>query len=231
MGLNVGVAWSTYFERRGFQRLQYRRLRYAYRAPSYFLQGMLARDDHPAFLEFDEDLTGADLSGFNASSAQLDILYVASHGMTTSSGYEVALNASDWAMMTSEFGKTGPKVVIFDTCDLVDTSSPNWINNWRTSSIGPALRLVLGFSSLATVSQRSSIRGLAFAEEMARRPLAEAWYASIQETSYIGTDHPIAIALGDDDQDARRVLEETTIDDLPGPRTKSTLGVDWGPKK
>ena len=229
MAVRVGVGWATHFSRSGIKRLQYRRLRYAYRAPSFFLQGMIARGDNLEFVEFDEDLTSTDLNGPAALAPQVDVLYIASHGMTSNSGYQLALHGEDWTLMASTFGSTGPAVVIFDTCNLVDLRRNKWEDDWRTSAIGSALRLVLGFSSPATVSQPTSIRGSAFATELDRLPVAEAWYASIQSTSYVGTDRPFAIAFGEDDNDAQNILDTARIDALPGPRTSAIPGIAWGP--
>lgn len=230
--MTVGVAWCTYFERTGWQRLQYRRLRYAYRAPSYFLQGMLATGNSARFVRFDDSLVKNDLAGHGSPASQLDILYVSSHGMTTQAGYSVALTSADLALMSSGFGDFGPAIVVFDTCHLVESVSKTMMESWRTAAVGPSLRLILGFSSPATVSPRTSLRGLAFAKALSQMPVSAAWFSSIQETRYLGTDHPIAIAFADDDKEAERILHTAKIDDflLLGPRKQTMPGIDWGPK-
>jgi hypothetical protein len=226
MTVSVGVAWSTHFQRSGFNQLLYRRLRYAYRAPSLFLEGMLAAGADIRLVTFDENLVDTDL-GQAGAAQQVDLLYVATHGMNGATGFELALHANDWALASGGFGDQGPAVVIFDCCDLVHPTATGWDRHWRTDKLGRSLRLVLGFSSPASVSRQASVRGTAFAHELATKPVTDAWFASIQNTSYVGTDKPVAIAFGDSDADARNVLDHARLNSLPGPRSQPTPGVAW----
>jgi Family of unknown function (DUF6345) len=226
MTITLGVVWATHFQRHGLNKLWYRRLRYAYRAPSLFLEGMLASGAEVQLVTFDENLDDADLEPGGAAQ-QVDILYVATHGLRGSSGFELALHAGDWPLLGGGFGDHGPSIVIFDCCDLVDLGGTDWDEQWRTDKLGPELRLVLGFASPASVSLQASIRGTAFARELTTKPVTDAWFVSIQAGSYVGTDKPVAIAFGDDDQDARNVLDQLCIGALPGPRTSSVPGVAW----
>ncbi|WP_427891346.1 DUF6345 domain-containing protein [Kribbella sp. GL6] len=226
MAITIGVVWATHFQRQGLNKLWYRRLRYAYRAPSLFLEGMLAAGAEAHLVTFDENLDDADLDP-GGSAQQVDILYVATHGMRGANGFELALHANDWRLLGGGFGDNGPAIVIFDCCDLVDLTAKDWDRQWRTDRLGPELRLILGFASPASVSLQASIRGTAFARELATKPVTDAWFVSIQAGSYVGTDKPVAIAFGDDDQDARNVLDQLSIGALPGPRTSAVPGVAW----
>ena len=76
--LRVGVAWSTHFPGNGWLgTLRYRRLRYAYRAPSFVAEGMTGGGNVLSFLRFDEGLTRPDLDGTtNALARGVDFFYV-----------------------------------------------------------------------------------------------------------------------------------------------------------
>jgi hypothetical protein len=225
MTIKVGVAWATHFHRSGFDRMLYRKLRYAYRAPSLFLEGKLQAGAEVRLVTFDENLDDADL-GQAGSAQQVDILYVATHGLTGRGGFELALYENDWAVLSGGFGEQGPSIVIFDCCDLTDLS-PGWDKAWRTKNVGRHLRLVLGFSTPASVSLQSTLRGKVFAEKLATLPVADAWFASIQVSAYIGTDKPVAIAFGDDDADAEQVVGHAWAASMPGPRSSDVPGVAW----
>ncbi len=51
--LSIGVGWSSHFMRSGLKSLLYRKLRYAYRAPAFFAEAMLADNADIKFLRFD----------------------------------------------------------------------------------------------------------------------------------------------------------------------------------
>ncbi|MFC9691517.1 DUF6345 domain-containing protein [Kribbella sp. NPDC056951] len=225
MAIRVGVAWATHFDRPLWQQalqtsVRHTRLRYAYRAPSLFLQGMLNAGDDIQFVLCDEDLTSTSLDP--GACQDVDILYVASHGGLGSNGFSVALHALDWDLLTSNFGGRGPAVVVFDCCNLDNVKQPGWTTKWENSSLGTELRMVLGFRSAASVSKLASIRGRAFATMLRQLPVKDAWFGSMQAGAYYQTDEPLAIAFGDDPQDAQNTLDTLDIDNLPGPRTSAT---------
>jgi Family of unknown function (DUF6345) len=216
--MRVGVGWSTFFKRPWTRQLLYPRLRYAYRAPSFFLT-YAASVRAVEFVRFDEALAVDDLDGTNTSLAEsVDVLYLSGHGECGGGTYKAILHSGDWPP-SNGIGFTGPVVAVFDTCDLVDLNNPSWDTHWRSSTVGPALRLLLGFASVATVSQASSIRGDAFARNVeAGVPIAEAWLKAVHGTAPLGADLGIAIAFGDDAADAASILHTARIDALPGPR-------------
>lgn len=214
---SIAVGWVTYFERSGIARWRHPRLRYAYRAPAHFVERMVTRGARLASLSFDEHL---DAEVLNARAPDADLLYLVTHGGQGSAGYQTALTNGDWRLAGSHLGQKGPTVAVFDTCDLVDRSSRTWRDFWSSGTVGRRLRLVLGFSSQATVSPLTSRRGDAFAQLiLAGRPFAEAWLSAATGTIWPALDHPIVIALGDDEDDARKVARTASLHDLPEPRT------------
>jgi hypothetical protein len=218
---SIGVGWSSHFERPGLQSFFYRKLRYAYRAPTFFLEAMLANNATVKFLRFDEALACADLDGTTGQLAEsADVVYFASHGEYKAHGYSFILHGSDWRPCTKGLG-TSSSVAVFDTCDLVDLSDPSWRNAW-ISSVGSYLRLLLGFASPATVATNSTIRGKGFAEQIiAGEPLGPAWLDAVHETAYAGADVGVAIGFGDDQVDAEWALHKMTLNDLPRPRSSA----------
>ncbi|MEA2523175.1 MAG: hypothetical protein QOF73_402 [Thermomicrobiales bacterium] len=230
MGVRIGVGWCSSFDRPLAQRLHgyrpYRRLRYAYRAPSLFLQGMLRAGADVEFVEFDGDFGTDDL--VSRPGRPIDVLYVASHGMSRPDGYRLALHETDWRLALP-FGVDGPTVAVFDTCFLVNRDDRTWWQPWL-AGLGPSLRLVLGFSSFATVGERQSERGAAFARDLTTMPFVAAWCAAVGHTSYPETDEPVAIAFGDDAADASHVMETASVGSLPPPRTGAIPVVAWWPR-
>ena len=94
--LRVGVAWSTLFDRPGWERIRYRKLPLAYRAPTFFAQGMINGGHSLHFIRFDEELRVGSFNGTTESlSEAVDLLYIATHGYNNGS-YRVALHAGDW---------------------------------------------------------------------------------------------------------------------------------------
>lgn len=220
MSVAAGAAWCTYFS--GTLRgLKFRRLRYAYRAPSFFTDEWLRAGQAIEFLRFDDNFETSSLDGSTDALAQtVDLLYVTSHGTNNSSGYRAILHGSDWKPALSGFGSERPTVVVFDTCDLLDGSDPAWSKPWEVSSVGLALRLVLGFSTPATIGQATSIRGRAFVQNLvAGHSFVDAWTGAVIPTSYQGTDQPVAIAFGDSSADASSVLSSASLTSMPAPRT------------
>jgi hypothetical protein len=217
--LTIGIGWSTEFDRTGWDRLYYRRLRYAYRAPAFFTALMLAGGCQAKFVRFDEGLKAQDLDGTNDRIAEtVDVLYIAAHGESPASGYRVALYSSYWTPSLDEFGATGPSVAVFDTCDLIDLRNAAWSAPW-VAKAGRTLRLLLGFASPATVAHDSTRRGQAFAESiLSGAPIGPSWLQAVNGTGYVGTDVGVAIGFGDDAADAGWALDQLTLADLPARR-------------
>jgi hypothetical protein len=216
---SIGVGWSSHFERPGLQRLFYRKLRYAYRAPSFFMETMLAHQAHLKFLRFDEALVHGDLDGTCGQLTEsADLVYFASHGEYKAHGYSLILHGSDWKPCSTGLGTGSLSVAVFDTCDLVDLNDSSWRNDW-VSNVGTHLRLLLGFASPATVATDSTVRGKAFAEQIiAGEPLGHAWLRAVHHTAYAGADVGVAIGFGTDTPDAQWALHEMTLAHLPCPR-------------
>ncbi|WP_159425470.1 DUF6345 domain-containing protein [Streptomyces sp. fd1-xmd] len=224
--LRLGVGWSTHFDRPWPMRIFYRRLRYAYRAPSLFVERMLDTGSSIGFLRFDEELLAEDLDGTRTSLADaVDFLYLSTHGETKSADYKVVLHGADWSPAASGLGAGGPVVAVFDTCDLLDLSEVNWMDPWSQGA-GSVLRLILGFASPAAFDKSASLRGAAFAENLqAGIPIAQSWLIAVHQTSLPDTDVGVAIAIGDDDDDADYILHHSTLDNPPAPRTGSTPSI------
>ena len=214
----VGVGWVTHFDRKGLGRLAYKRLRYAYRPPAFFMQEMNNLGASIDLIEFDEELQESDLHGSTARTAALDILFLSSHGSSKGGGYTLALHSRDWDVLASDLGSLGPKVLVADTCNLVTGNQPGWESAWENSNLGVDLRLVLGFSTAATAGRTSTMRGAEFVRELSTRSVADAWLKAAYSAAYAKTDQPVAIALGDDDADANSVFS-AKLNSIPGPRS------------
>ena len=218
--VSIGIGWSSHFERPGLLSFRYRKLRYAYRAPSFFLEAILANQAEVKFLRFDEELVHEDLDGTSGKIGEsADLVYFASHGEYKAHGYSLALHDADWQPCAKGLGTGSLSVAVFDTCDLVDLNDTSWRDAW-ISSVGAHLRLLLGFASPATVAPDSTVRGKAFAEEIiAGNPIGHAWLDAVHENAYPGADVAVAIAFGVDTADAQWALREMTLGDLPCPRS------------
>lgn len=217
----VGVGWSTHFIGGGLLRqLRYRRLRYAYRAPAFVAETLVADGSKLKFLNFDEGLQVADLDGTNqALACSVDLFYIASHGeYTSTSTYKLILHSGDWQVSGLDLGNNAPSVAAFDTCDLLDLNDAQWHSAWQ--SAGPSLRLLLGFASPATVAIDSTLRGHDFAQKIvAGDPIGPAWLQAVHGNSYPGTDLGVAVGFGDDAADAYWALHNMTLSDLPKRRS------------
>ncbi len=220
--LTIGVGWSSHFKRSGLKSLLYRKLRYAYRAPAFFAEAMLADGANVKFLRFDEGLIPADLDGTSDQLAEsVEFFYCASHGEYKSPSYSLILHNADWKPCAKGLGTKTLAVAVFDTCDLVDLSDPAWPNPW-ISSAGRHLRLLLGFASPATVATDSTARGKAFASKIiSGDPIGPAWLEAVHGTAYAGADLGVAIGFGDDAVDADWALHSMKLADLPCPRKSS----------
>lgn len=230
MSVTVGAVWCTNFSG-ALRAVRHRRLRYAYRAPAFFADEALRSGMTIEFLRFDADFETRDVDGTtNALAESVDVLYLTSHGQTGGKGYSAILHSSDWLPATTGFGQTRPVVAVFDTCDLLDPSDPNWKVHWEVSTAGTALRLLLGFSSKATVGQATSVRGRAFVKNLAAGDtFVDAWTSAVLKTRYQGTDQPVAVAFGDSANDASTIISSASVAAMPGPRTSATPKVDRYP--
>jgi hypothetical protein len=197
-------------------------LRYAYRAPAFFAEAMIADGATIKFLRFDEALTAPDLDGTSARLAEsVDFFYCASHGEYKTSSYSLILHNADWKPSAKGLGTNRLVVAVFDTCDLLDLKDPKWPNPWIASS-GPHLRLLLGFASPATVATDSTARGKAFANKIiSGDPIGPAWLEAVHSTAYAGADLGVAIGFGDTTADADWALHDMKLADLPRPRKSS----------
>jgi hypothetical protein len=226
--LSIGVGWSSHFHRTGLRNLyhHYRKLRYAYRAPAFFMEAMLANNATIKFLRFDESLVSADLNGNSKQLAEsVDLVYFSSHGEYKAHSYSLILHGSEWKPCDQGLGADSLSVAVFDTCDLLDLNDSAWHNAW-VSSVGPHFRLLLGFASPATVATDSTARGKAFAEKIIRGdPLGPAWLQAVHGTAYAGADLGVAIGFGDDSADADWALHDMTLADLPRPRKSSSTPI------
>jgi hypothetical protein len=224
--LRVGSGWCTSFNRPWAKKWQYRRLRFAYRAPSFFLSEMATNGLEVSYLQFDEDLdaTAVVPGGPRVTPSEwtnrVDILWITPHGEFQAHGYQLDLHSVDVPLDNVNLGYgSGPVVVVLDTCWAVNLAAKGWKQLW-SQAVGPNLRLVLGFCTPATVCETTSERGRAFAKRvLGGDRLAKAWLDVATNTSYKGTDRAVAIAFGDSQQDAQQVLNSATLWTLPGPRS------------
>jgi hypothetical protein len=224
----VGIGWSTYFMRRK-RRLPVRRLRYAYRSPSFFLEAMRAQGHSADFVLIDERWDVQDFDGKRATlQDSVDVLYVCTHGQTGTGGYRALLHGADWEPFVTGIGNgTGPWVAVFDTCDLIDLTDPRLAGS-GSWTVGNSLRLLLGFASLATVDTGPSVRGRAFVDKMsAGLPVADAWLQAVHSTGFSGLDRAIAIAFGNDPLDAHTVLDTATLASPLSARTAASPTIAW----
>lgn len=228
--ISIGAAWSTDFKHPLDRRIFFR-LRHSYRAPDFFVARMVRGKSHVGFVTFDEGFTLDRLSGTTAQiQEEVEIMYLSTHGSCTSGLYCAHLYANDWIPTQHGLGKTGPAIIVFDTCDLIDPNDPSWTNHWKGNNVGPALRLVLGFAGPADSGKKPSRRGDGFAREMLRgKPVAKGWLTAVHQTSisHQDNDHGIAIALGDSPSDAQHVLDNVTLGNWPGPRIGSKIEIAW----
>jgi len=94
-------------------------------------------------------------------------------------------------------------------------------------SVGPSLRLLLGFASPASIEHVSTTRARQFAEEiLSGAPIGPAWLRAVHDTGYVGLDVGVAIGFGDSAADAKWALRGLTLDDLPAIRKTPTATVE-----
>jgi hypothetical protein len=210
-----GVAWCTHFKRRGLT--TYGRLEWGYRAVGLFSAGFLGVSGaYVQHLTCDESFEAADFDGTRGQLADgVDVLYVAGHGEFRQHRFELILHDSGWEPSTQGLdGASGPRIAVFDACNLVDLNDSVWKATWQACT-RPRLRLVCGFGSNATVGKGTTERGREFAECIdADEPVSKAWLQSVvNHSSWLQRDTAVAIGLGDDDADAKAALD-ATLDEL-----------------
>ncbi|HTD58909.1 MAG TPA: DUF6345 domain-containing protein [Solirubrobacteraceae bacterium] len=155
----------------------------------------------------DERLLASDYDGRTKRMADgADILYIAGHGRQARGQFELLLHSDEWRPASAGLDGNGPRVAIFDACNLITPNDGDWAAPWM-AAVRPNLRLVLGFASNATVSKAASFRGEEFAERVARGDtIAGAWIAAVRSHDAHGRDRPVAIAFGSDDTEAKHLL-------------------------
>jgi hypothetical protein len=164
----------------------------------------------------DESFAGSDFDGTARRRADdLDLLYAVGHGELRQDEFELVLKVDEWWPSRSGLDADGPRVAVFDACNLLDFRSASWARAW-TAQVRPRLRLVLGFASKATIDKGPSRRGLDFAEQVARGdPVAPAWIAAVRAKAHARSrDVPVALAFGSDPADATFVRDRASIADI-----------------
>jgi hypothetical protein len=221
-----GAASCTHFKRHGST--TYGRLEWGYRAVGLFA----AAFEQPGasdvrHLACDEGFEAAHFDGTqNQVADDLDLLYVAAHGELRRNVFQLVLHAGAWEPSSAGLdGSSGPRVAVFDACNLADLNDPDWPVPWE-AVVRPRLRLVCGFASNATVGKGPTERGREFAELLeANEPVAGAWlHAVVTHSSWFPRDTAVVVGLGADKADANDVLDATLHDllampDLTGPAT------------
>jgi hypothetical protein len=197
-GLRVGVAFCTRFRRRSWVPVWGGPgdLPDAHRAPASFSEAVLNAGGSVEWFAADERVETT-LAALPASPlADVDLLWVTTHGVFDAAGYRAILRNLDWRCGT---GLAGPQVVVFDTCHLIDRGRTGWEAAWGAHA--GSLRLALGFEGEATVDELSSSRGAVLVEQLdAGATYADAWsYAVISTSPWAPgrrTDVPVAMGLG-----------------------------------
>jgi hypothetical protein len=165
-------------------------------------------------LTLDDRFQAADFDGRTGRRGEeVDLLYVSAHGELDSSIYRAVLQSSEWEPFVTGFGKSGPCVAIFDTCWLVDPADMSWRTAIQNGA-GPALRVVLGYATPATVSKGPATRGRAFVDNLLRGDgLSSAWLKAVHQSGPRG-DRGVAVGLGDSEADANAALD-AKFDEIP----------------
>ena len=213
--ISVKAGWSTSYDRPIWQALNYRRLRFAYRAPSFFLDTFSKGGVPVGYLGIDESLSDRSLAAGLQEAGT--ITWITCHGEFGWHGYQFDLHAADAPIASLGLGHTGPgpTVLVLDTCYAVDFGYPGWESIW-VNSLWPGVRLVLGFASPATIAESTSLRGRTFAElVLSGKALAEAWISAVTEDSYATADVAVAIGFGTTVDDALDVLANASMSYLP----------------
>jgi hypothetical protein len=220
----VGLAWVSHFVRPGFgSRFQIRDLHTSYRAPNLFLNRISLSNATLVNFSCDETVDVQSLS--YSFTDPLDFFYLTTHGRRRGQDYEALLQYDDWTPYQQSIRA---RVLILDTCWLADDTD-HWADPWLSPSLGPDLRLVLGFRGLSTGDRQSALRGRAFVEQMyAGSSIADAWIQAVKLTSdFRGAyqDRPVAIGIGDSRADAEAVLDYAMLQDIPPSRIGPSIAL------
>lgn len=210
---DIGISWCTFFNRPGLLTpITVPTLKYAYRAPSLFASKMTDAGHVVRCLGCDEELRVSDVDGTHRSMHdEVEFLYFASHGRFEPAGYEAFLEIANWVPAATGLGKSKLKVVVFDTCELID-GTKNWQALWATVNLGPTVRLLLGFDGSAALDQGHARRGSAFAEHLLNgKTFAYSWIRAVRSTSRSQFSRAVAIGIGDSPSDASSILNSANL--------------------
>lgn len=145
-----------------------------------------------------------------------DIAYMGSHGaMDSNRKYRFRLRQGEW-IPTDTAAEGMPAVLVLDTCDVVtkgvDAECTDWVYRDR-----PSPALVLGFTGPATDGHTASQRGRAFAAHLdAGETFVDSWFNAIDDTQPARRrDRAVAIAFGPTDTDARTILDNASLNNIP----------------
>lgn len=218
--MRIGTAWCVFFKRGFVANIGIRPLRHAYRGPAHFAGEMMVTGHDLAFTSCDEVWEVDDFNGVRATRHDdVDLLYVATHGVQKGTGYEALLQLNDWQPGATGLGGSRLSVVVFETCYLLDRGSyPAWQSPW--SHLGGSVRLLLGFEGKAAMDRHATLRGRAFAENLINGDtFADAWLNAVKATSGMLHKHAVAIGIGDSASDAKHVLATASLNNLPPARS------------
>ena len=210
------LAWATFFQRRGWTFWPH--LAYAYRAPMLFGGAATSNGICTGVIGgVDEQVRAADYDGRRGARAERsEILYIGAHGRLSGGGFALMLHSDEWRPAGGGLAGVGPRIAVFDACNLVDPADPAWATPWEANS-RPALRLVLGFGSKATVNRGSALRGEEFADRLAQgQPVAAAWIGAVRAHGAHSHDRPVAIAFGEDQAEVDMILDYADLDTILG---------------
>jgi hypothetical protein len=233
--VKVGAVWCGFYKRPGFlSGLKYRALPHANRGPSLFLHTMRDAGHEIDLLSCDESLELTDFStaqtryGSQRIHESADIFYLMTHGLFDANGYRACLCDKDWWPSATGLGNGNTVVAVFDTCFLID-SALKWQAIWGAASLGPTLRLMLGFDNLAGADRGTALRGRAFAENLLKgQTFVDAWFAAVSATTPL-YNKAIAIGIGETPGDASSVLRTASLAAMPGPRTGAQVYLEMLP--
>lgn len=219
----LGVAWSTHFRSRGLT--TYGRLQWAYRPCGLFAAGVVrAGGGAPRVMVCDESFAAVDFDGTcDRLGDGLDLLYVAAHGELRHDGFRLVTYQDEWHPTVAGLeAANGPRVAVFDACNLVDLSDPGWSAPWLATP-RPRLRLLCGFASNATMGKGPAERGRDFADlVLSGEPVAGAWLrAVVANSSWLQRDIAVAIGFGVDQADAEAALDAPLATLLTSPALTS----------